>query len=53
MNLLKQCDAFSVALDESEINKESECEILLKIAHKNTGVHLRPYQSIDLESGDA
>ena len=53
IKLLKECDAFSVSLDESEINKESECEVLLRIAHPESGVHLHHYKTLDLSGGDA
>ena len=53
IKLLKECDGFSMAFDESEINKESECEVLVRIAHPLSGVHLRHYQTLDLAAGDA
>ena len=53
IRLLQTCDAFSVALDESEINKETECEVLVKLSHKEGGIQLRHYKSIDLPATDA
>ena len=48
INLLKNCDCFSIGFDESEVNKTSEVEILVKVADKSTGIQLRHYRTIDL-----
>ena len=53
INKLKQCDAFVVGFDETAINKEEEMEILVKLAHPETGVELRHYKTVGLEGGDA
>ena len=50
--LLKKCDAFCIGFDESEINKSSELEILVKLADSD-GIQMRHYKTIDLESGTA
>ena len=50
---LRDCDAFSVAFDESEINKKSEMAMTVKIASKESGLEARYYKSVDLEAGDA
>jgi hypothetical protein len=50
---LKKCDAFGVAFDESEVNKKSEMEVMVKIASKDGGLEARHYKTIDLEAGDA
>ena len=50
---LRNCYAFSASLDESEVNKTSELEVVVNIAGKDgleTGVH---YNVIALEGGDA
>ena len=53
VELLRTCDAFSIGFDKTEINKSSQLEILMKIAHKEYGIVLRHYRTIDLEAGDA
>ena len=53
VKLLEGCDAFVVGFDETEINKTSEMEVLVKIAHKDHNIQLRHYQTIALESGHA
>lgn len=50
---LKNCDAFGVAFDESEVNKKSEMEVIVNIADPNSGLESRHYKVIDLEAGDA
>ena len=50
---LKKCFAFSISLDESEVNKQSQLEIIVNIANKDgieTGIH---YNTLPLEGGDA
>ena len=49
----KECDAFSTGFDESEVNKTSEHEILVKLSHPVSGIKLRHYRTIDLYSGTA
>ena len=53
VQLLKECDAFVVGFDETEINKTSELEVLVKIAHQSHGIQLLHFQTIALESGHA
>ena len=53
MKLLKECDAFVVGFDETEINITRELEVLVKIAHQAHGIQLRHFQTIALESGHA
>jgi hypothetical protein len=50
---LHNCDGFSVGFDESEINKEHECEVMVKIATKDVGIELCHYKTIALEATDA
>ena len=52
IKLLQTCVGFSIGFDESEVNKTSELEILVKLSNKS-GVHMRHYKTIDLESGKA
>ena len=51
VELLRTCDAFSIGFDETEINKTSQLEILVKLAHKDHGIVLRHYRTMDLEAG--
>ena len=50
---LKNCDAFAVQIDESEVNKVSQMEIVAKIATCGEGIETRHYKCVDLEAGDA
>ena len=50
---LRNCDAFSVAFDESEVNKKSEMAVIVKFSNEESGLDARYYKSIDLEAGDA
>ena len=50
---LKNCDAFSVQIDESEVNKVSQLEIVAKIATRGEGIETRHFKCVDLEAGDA
>lgn len=50
---LKACDAFSIQIDESEVNKVSQLNIVADISTKENGLEKRFYKTIDLESGDA
>ena len=50
---IKNCDAFSVQIDESEVNKVSQLEVVAKIATVNEGIEIRHYKCLDLEKGDA
>ena len=50
---LKNCDAFSLQIDESEVNKVSQLEIVAKIATCGEGIETRHYKCVDLEAGDA
>ena len=49
--LLCDCYAFVIAFDECEVNKRSELEVMVKLNHKEHGLQLRHYQSIELENG--
>ena len=53
ISILQKCDAFSVGFDESEINKTSELEIIVKASDKEDGILLRHYRTLDLLSGTA
>ena len=48
--LLQNCYAFSVGFDESEINKTSEMEIMVRIASNENKIELRHYRTLDLYS---
>ena len=50
---LKECVAFGISFDESEVNKISELEILVNIASKDGTVEARHYCCLDLAAGDA
>ena len=50
---LQDCDGFSIGFDESEVNKEHECEVMVMLSMKETGIELRHYRTIALESTDA
>ena len=53
INKLQECDAFSIGFDESEINKNHECEIMVMISMKETGIEMRHYRTITLYGTDA
>ena len=53
IKLLQDCDAFSAGIDESEVNKVTECEVLVKISNKDGGIQLRHYRTLDLAATDA
>ena len=53
VKMLQQCDAFVIAFDESEINKRSELELMVKLSHEVYGIQLRHYRTLDLEDGEA
>ena len=50
IDLLKQSTAFAIDFDESDVNKTSEFEILVKIG--NNIILLQYYKTVSLESGD-
>ena len=50
---LHKCDAFSVGMDESTINKEHECEVMVKLSTKDNGIELVHYKTIALEGTGA
>ena len=39
--LLQDCDAFSIGFDESEVNKNHECEVLVMLSTKEEGIEMR------------
>ena len=53
VQLLKSCDGFSIGFDESEINKNNECEVMVILSDKTVGIQLRHYKSISLDGTDA
>ena len=53
MKLLRECDCFVIGFDETEVNKISEMEVLVKIAHIKHGIQLHHYRTLDLENGTA
>ena len=53
VELLRECDGFSVGFDESEVKKTSELEILVKVATKEGSVQPRHYRTLDLYAGTA
>jgi hypothetical protein len=50
---MRNSDAISVALDESEVNKKSELEVMVNISTAESGIERRHYKTIDLDAGDA
>ena len=50
---LQKCDAFSIQIDESEVNKVSQLEIRANIASSDVGIERRHFKVLDLEAGDA
>ena len=50
---LKHCDGFSIGFDESEMNKNHECEVMVMVSDKDTGIELRHYITLSLEGTDA
>ena len=50
---MKDCDAFSIGFDESEINKHNECEVMVNTSDKEEGIELRHYRTLSLEATDA
>lgn len=53
IDLFKQCPAFAIGFDESEVSKTSELEILVKIATRVNKIMLRQYKTINLECSNA
>ena len=53
VQLLCNCDGFSVGFNESEVNKKSQLEIMVKVATKGNGIELRHYRTLDLASATA
>ena len=49
---MKSSDAISIQIDESEVNKVSQLNIVVDIATKANGLEKRHFKTIDLESGD-
>ena len=52
VEMMKTCDSFSIGFDESEVNKISELEIMVRVSSER-GICLRHYRTLDLESGTA
>ena len=52
IQMLQDSDSFSIGFDESEVNKTSELEIMVRIS-SSTGITLRHYRTLDLEAGKA
>ena len=50
---MKTSTAFSISLDESEVNKSSQLECIAKITTKDGTVELKHYTTIDIEHTDA
>ena len=50
---MKASDAFSIQIDESEVNKVSQLNIVAEIETKENGLEKRFFKTIDLESADA
>ena len=50
---MQSSDAFSIGFDESEINKNNECEVMVNISEKDKGIELRHYKSLSLDAADA
>ena len=51
--MLSSCNAFSLALDESEVKKETELEIMVHVAGDNGTVNIRHFTCIDLPNTEA
>ena len=50
---MRNSDAFSVQIDESEVNKVSQLEIRANLSSKGKGIERRHFKVVDLEAGDA
>ena len=50
---MKASDAFSIQIDESEVKKMSQLNIVVDISTKESGLEKRHFKTIDLEAGDA
>ena len=50
---MKNCNAFSVQIDESEVKKVSQFDVIARIATPEEGIETRHYKCLYLESGDA
>ena len=50
---LRNCICFDVSIDESEVNKHNELEVIVNVASHNEGVELLHYTTLDLASSDA
>ena len=50
---LKNCIAFGASLDESEVNKENELEIIVNMVTKENGIESCHFTMIDLDGGTA
>ena len=50
---LQLCDGFSFGFDNSEMNKNHECEVMVMLSNKDTGIELRHYRTISLEGTDS
>ena len=50
---VKNCDAFSMAIDESEVNKKSELEVMVKVSTEEGGIESKHLGCLDLPAGNA
>ena len=50
---MKDCLAFGLSLDESEVNKSSQLECVAKIATKEGTLELKHYATLEIEKTDA
>ena len=50
---IKESVAFAIYMDESEVNKKSQLECVVKMATKECGVETKHYGVLDIESTDA
>ena len=50
---LRKCDGFSIGFDESEVNKNHECKIMVMLSMPETGIEPRHYRTISLDATDA
>ena len=50
---VKNCDAFSIGIDESEVNKISELEVMVKYSTEDGGSENKHLGCLDLEAGIA
>ena len=53
ISTLLSCDGFCIGFDESEMNKNHECEVMVMLSLADTGIELRHYRTLSLDGTDA